>query len=308
MPRAKRKFDDPFFTAKGEDRAFVDFTEMECLWFNTGTLCNLTCENCYIESSPKNDRLQYLTLEDVRDMLDQAEATGQRPSELGFTGGEPFMNPYFSDILEHVLGRGYQVLILTNAMKPMMKQQSLLLKLHQSYGDKLAIRVSLDHYTQEGHEAERGKRTWQATLDGIAFLLTHGIRTSIASRLLQDETQEQVLDGFKTLFLEQNWSLDPYNTQDLVLFAEMDTRHDVAEITTACWDILGKDPNRVMCANSRMVVRHKGAPAATIAACTLLPYEDAFNYGPLMEKALGKTYLNHPYCAQFCVLGGSSCS
>jgi hypothetical protein len=25
------------------------------------TLCNLACENCYIESSPENDRLVYLT-------------------------------------------------------------------------------------------------------------------------------------------------------------------------------------------------------------------------------------------------------
>ncbi len=39
---------------------------LETLWFNTGTLCNVTCRNCYIESSPRNDRLAYLTRDEVR--------------------------------------------------------------------------------------------------------------------------------------------------------------------------------------------------------------------------------------------------
>jgi MoaA/NifB/PqqE/SkfB family radical SAM enzyme len=55
-----RKFQDPFLTAKGERRAQVALKALDTLWFNTGTLCNLTCQHCYIESSPKNDRLVYL--------------------------------------------------------------------------------------------------------------------------------------------------------------------------------------------------------------------------------------------------------
>jgi hypothetical protein len=51
------KFRDPAVTAKGETRATVALRALETLWFNTGTLCNLTCRNCYIESSPRNDRL-----------------------------------------------------------------------------------------------------------------------------------------------------------------------------------------------------------------------------------------------------------
>ena len=62
-----RKFQDPFVTAKGEPRARVALKSLDTLWFNTGTLCNLTCRHCYIESSPKNDRLVYLTAAQVRD-------------------------------------------------------------------------------------------------------------------------------------------------------------------------------------------------------------------------------------------------
>ena len=60
-----RKFQNPFVTAKGEKRAQVKLKALETLWFNTGTLCNLTCQHCYIESSPKNDRLVYLTAAEV---------------------------------------------------------------------------------------------------------------------------------------------------------------------------------------------------------------------------------------------------
>src|SRR4030081_1152697 len=55
-----RKFRDPFVTAAGERRAQVALRALDTLWFNTGTLCNLTCHHCYIESSPKNNRLVFL--------------------------------------------------------------------------------------------------------------------------------------------------------------------------------------------------------------------------------------------------------
>ena len=64
------KFDDPFVTAKGETRARVALQDPRTLWFNTGTLCNIECENCYILSSPTNDALVYLTAAEVDHFLD----------------------------------------------------------------------------------------------------------------------------------------------------------------------------------------------------------------------------------------------
>src|SRR5579883_2710787 len=69
-----RKFRDPRVTAKGETRARVALKDLRTLWFNTGTLCNLTCRNCYIESSPTNDRLAYLETADVVPFLDEIAA------------------------------------------------------------------------------------------------------------------------------------------------------------------------------------------------------------------------------------------
>jgi hypothetical protein len=93
-----------------------------------------------------------------------------------------------------------------------------------------------------------------------------------------------------------------------VLFPEMDAQADVPEITTACWDILGKSPDAVMCSSSRMVVKRKGAAKPGVVACTLLPYEAEFELGATLAEAERPVRLNHPHCAKFCVLGGASCS
>lgn len=63
-------------TAKGERRAWVTLERLDALWFNTGTLCNLSCGRCYIESSPCNDRLVYLSAAEVAEYLDEIAALG----------------------------------------------------------------------------------------------------------------------------------------------------------------------------------------------------------------------------------------
>ncbi|MDX1781061.1 MAG: radical SAM protein, partial [Thalassovita sp.] len=120
-PANAGKFIDPVMTADGQARATVSLNRPETLWFNTGTLCNITCANCYIDSSPRNDALVYLDTAEVEDYLDQLEERQWKVREIGFTGGEPFMNPQMLDMARAALSRGYEVLILTNAMLPMMR-------------------------------------------------------------------------------------------------------------------------------------------------------------------------------------------
>ena len=116
-----RKFRDPLVTMDGRPRAHVELGALKTLWFNTGTLCNLTCATCYIGSSPTNDSLVYLTLDEIRTFLDEINDRGLATEEIGFTGGEPFMNPDFVAMVALALDRGFRVLVLTNAMRPIMK-------------------------------------------------------------------------------------------------------------------------------------------------------------------------------------------
>ena len=60
-------------------------TGLATLWINTGTLCNLACRTCYIESSPRNDALVYLSLSEANRFMDELGS----PIEIGLTGGEP---------------------------------------------------------------------------------------------------------------------------------------------------------------------------------------------------------------------------
>src|SRR5688572_3833935 len=93
------KFADPDWTAKGERRARVPLAGLRTLWINTGSLCNITCCNCYIESSPDNDRLAYISSAEVAAYLDEIGRGDWPVREIAFTGGEPFMNPDIAEML-----------------------------------------------------------------------------------------------------------------------------------------------------------------------------------------------------------------
>ena len=303
-----RKFRDPLTTATGERRAQVALGSLDTLWFNTGTLCNLTCRHCYIESSPRNDRLVYLSAAEVAEYLDEIAALGLRTRLIGFTGGEPFMNPELPAMLEAALARGFRALVLTNAMKPMKKMRAALTALNERHGGRLQIRVSLDHYGREVHEEERGRRSWQPTIDGLLWLAEEGFAVTVASRRLSGEDEAAIRAGFARLFAELGLALDAADPQALTVFPEMDEAADVPEITESCWGVLGKSPQSVMCASSRMVVKRKGAARPAVVACTLLPYDPQFELGASLAEASRPVPLNHPHCAKFCVLGGGACS
>ncbi|MBV8089397.1 MAG: radical SAM protein [Alphaproteobacteria bacterium] len=303
-----RKFEDPLLTANGERRAHVSLKALETLWFNTGTLCNLTCQHCYIESSPKNDRLVYLTAAEVARYLDEVQSGGWATSLIGFTGGEPFMNPELPAMLGDALSRSFAALVLTNAMKPMAKCKAALLRLKERYGERLTIRVSIDHYAPSVHELERGKRSWSPTMNGLVWLARNGFSIHVASRRLSGEPEDVIRSGFARLFAALDVPIDADDPVALTIFPEMDLTVDVPEITEACWGILGRSPESVMCATSRMVVKRKGAAVPAVLACTLLPYDPRFELGSTLAEASGAVSLNHPHCAKFCVLGGGACS
>ena len=304
------KFSNPALTAKGEPRATVALTAPKTLWFNTGTLCNIECINCYIESSPTNDALVYLTADEVRTYLDQLEERDWGVTEIAFTGGEPFMNPQMIEMTRAALARGYEVLVLTNAMRPMMrkKMQTGLLELNAAYPGKLTLRVSVDHFDPMIHDTERGVGAFDKTLTGMKWLRDHGIRMAVAGRSVMAESDAQSRAGYAEFFAQHNFDIDANDPAMTVLFPEMDKGVEVPEITTACWGILNKSPDALMCSSSRMVVKRKGADSPAVLACTLLAYEPEFELGKTLAEAEGAVALNHPHCAKFCVLGGASCS
>jgi sulfatase maturation enzyme AslB (radical SAM superfamily) len=313
------KFEHPDWTATRERRASVALERLETLWINTGTLCNITCQNCYIESSPANDRLAYITRAEAAAYYDEIAAQGLGTREIGFTGGEPFMNPQMLGLIEDALGRGFEALVLTNAMQPMQRPRikNGLVDLNRRFGTRLTLRVSLDHHSQFLHEAERGAHTWKKALAGLDWLSSNNFRLAIAGRTCWGESEEEARAGYGRLVAERGWPVDVASPFELVLLPEMDIEQDVPEITTRCWAILNKKPGDMMCATSRMVIKRRGAPTPTVLPCTLIPYDSSFEMGSTLKQAstadggmfvAGSVKLCHPHCSKFCVLGGGSCS
>jgi len=319
LAEPKLKFSDPDRTAGGVRRARVPLDRLRTLWINTGTLCNIACRNCYIDSSPTNDSLAYITRAEVRAFLDEIAVDGWPVSEIGFTGGEPFMNPDMIGMLEDALGRGFSVLVLTNAMQPMMRPrvQEVLLALNAESGGRLQMRVSLDHYTKERHDEERGNGSFDKTLEGIDWLSRNGFSVALAGRTRWSEGEPDTRTGYAALIAARAWPVDADSTDSLVLFPEMDATADVPEITEECWQILGISPSDLMCATSRMVVKRQGDENPVVLPCTLLTQDSCFDMGATLAQAAaalgpmfdhGAVKLCHPHCAKFCVLGGGACS
>ena len=306
-PLAPGKFADPRLTRDGSPRASVPFASLKTLWINTGTLCNIECKTCYIDSSPTNDRLAYLTRAEARPYLDEAAAMGA--AEIGFTGGEPFMNPDMAGMAEDALARGFSALILTNAMRPAMRPRvrAAVRRLAEGYGGRLTLRVSLDHHTAGHHDDERGAGSFDIAIAGLKAFAADGVRLAVAGRMRWNESAADAREGYRALFAVNAIPIDADDPGALVLFPEMDSRLDTPEITEACWGVLNEAPESVMCASSRMVIKRKGT-APAVVACTLIVDDPQFEMGATLKDSARPVRLNHPHCSRFCVLGGASCS
>ena len=301
------KWADAETTAAGKSRARVEPGTLETLWFNTGTLCNIECAHCYVESSPRNDSLSFLSAAEVACYLDELGTLVPGEKEIGFTGGEPFLNAGLPAMAEDALSRGHGVLILTNGMKPMRNHSARLIELKERHGRRLRLRVSLDHHSEAVHGSERGPGSWRQALDGLRWLVENGFEASVAGRSLVEEEEEAAREGYRRLFAGLGLALDAADRERLVLFPEMD-EGDPPEITTECWGILGLSPGSIMCATSRMVVKRKGARSPEVVSCTLLPHDGRFSMGGTLADSWRPVSLLHRRCASFCVLGGSACS
>jgi sulfatase maturation enzyme AslB (radical SAM superfamily) len=300
-----RKFENPLITSDGKERASVVLTGLKTLWINTGSLCNLACENCYIESSPKNDQLSFISTAEIDDIFHEVQDTNIDLEMVGLTGGEPFINPDIVTILYSILSKGYNTLILTNGTHVLSKYRESLLDLNAKYANKLNLRISIDHYQEEVHDRERGEGSFKKTMKQVKWLSQEGFEISIASRSLKNETKIDSLKGHNDMLISHGVEIDI--DDKLIIFPEMTRDNNTPEISKECWKALNKKPTELMCASQRMIVKRKGDSKPVVMPCTLLAYDEGFILGDSLESASKRVFLNHPFCSQFCVLGGSNC-
>src|SRR5438552_6944344 len=156
----------PFF---GSGSPLVPLAHLDDLWFQVaGTLCNLTCRHCFISCSPHNREFGFLQLTDIRARLEESLALGVK--EYYFTGGEPFLNPDMTAILELTLQYG-PASVLTNGTVLKAEWLERLQRAEAASPYSLEFRVSMDGYTREENDPVRGRGTFERILHGVRKLL-----------------------------------------------------------------------------------------------------------------------------------------
>ena len=221
---ASAKFADPDWTAKGERRARVKLEDLAHAVDQYRHALQHHLPQLLYRLEPRERPACLYQQAEVASYLDEIARDGWPVSEIGFTGGEPFMNPDIIEMLGDVLARGHRALVLTNAMQPMLRPRIRegLLGLRETYGDRLVMRVSLDHYTRELHDTERGEGSFARTLEGIDWLAREGFALALAGRTCWGESEEDARAGYAALIAERRWPVDAYDRAALVLFPEMD--------------------------------------------------------------------------------------
>jgi MoaA/NifB/PqqE/SkfB family radical SAM enzyme len=155
----------------------VPLLALDTLWIQVaGTLCNIECTHCFISCSPRNHSHEMMSLASVEGWLAEARELGVR--EYYFTGGEPFMNRDLLAILEATLKQG-PATVLTNGMLMRPETCRRLRELFDGSDYSLDIRVSLDGFDEESHDAIRGRGVWARVMDGLRNLGAAGLNPVI---------------------------------------------------------------------------------------------------------------------------------
>ena len=220
------------------------------------------------------------------------------------------MNPDMAAMAESALARGYDVLILTNAMKPMMRPrvQAALVDLNaaSARSSPCASASIIGAPICTTKSAGRTASTKRST--GLRWLRDHGIRARRSPAACAGATATRTCArATRALFAREDLAIDADDHAALVIFPEMDARVDVPEITVDCWRILNKSPNDVMCAIEPHDREAQGrCVARRCSPARFCPTIHSSNWARPW-RGLAPVKLNHPHCAKFCVLGGGSC-
>jgi molybdenum cofactor biosynthesis enzyme MoaA len=184
----------------------VPFAALDTLWFQVaGTLCNLKCTHCFISCSPTNHSHEMLTLEEVRERLQEAIPLGVR--EYYFTGGEPFMAPDILAMIEESLRQG-PVSVLTNGLLLTPERCRKLKAISDASEYSFDVRISIDGYAPEVNDPIRGAGTFEKILVGIHNLAQAGLNpvvtvTEACGEAASAEGRAAFLDWMRSIGLSR---------------------------------------------------------------------------------------------------------
>lgn len=284
-----------------------DHYQLDDLWFMVGSLCNLKCIHCYVDSSPENDFLEQIALRDVQSYLQEAAGYGVR--SVYFTGGEPFINREIIPMLEESL-RHAQTTVLTNATTPVVRHFDQLDGLNREFPGKLVLRVSLDHFQESRHDAIRGSGTFAKSVRNAVELSKLGLRVVITvtpevfrgNRLTSDTVEKE----FQQLFHNQGVQIEVKVLPAVLEMGAQSRRRDNPSafqiVTEDLMNEYSVQAESLMCYNGRSVLKRNGE--CRVYPCPVIYEVPEFDLGATLAESLAKPVpLTHRSCAQYCCVG-----
>jgi molybdenum cofactor biosynthesis enzyme MoaA len=274
---------------------------LDTVWFQVaGTLCNLTCNHCFISCGPSNHTHELMSRADVRGYLDEAAALGA--NDYYFTGGEPFLNREILEILEDATRFG-PATVLTNATLITRSRAETLAAMERASRYSLEIRVSLDGFTPETNDPIRGAGCFDATMEGVRELARVGFSPILTVAQTWGEGEDLALrEGFHE-FLRSNGLKRP-RVKILPLFRigreASRTRGYATEDFLTVEHMRGHDPWTLQCSTSRMVT------SRGVYVCPILIDSPDAKMGRTLAETLRPFPLSHGAC-HTCWATGASC-
>ena len=280
----------------------VSLAALDQLWFQVaGTLCNLTCHHCFISCSPHNRSFGFLTLETVKQRLEEARELGVK--EYYFTGGEPFLNPQMTAILVATLQYG-PATVLTNGTVWKDEWLETLNRAEQTSEYSLEFRVSIDGFSAQTNDPIRGEGTFDRALQGIQRLVEAGFLPIItATRTWPQASELEIIREFRKTLQKAGYTRPRLKIlPSLKIGAESQRTSGYGPLDRVTTEMLdGYDQSQLVCHQSR-IVSDRG-----VHVCPILIDTPDSLLGQTLKDAAVDFPLSHGACYT-CYQYGSICT
>jgi AdoMet-dependent heme synthase len=223
--------------------------------------------------------------------------------EYYFTGGEPFMNRDMLAILEATLRQG-PATVLTNGMLLRPETCARLRELFDRSEYSLDLRVSLDGFDRESHDAIRGKGVWDRVMTGLRNLADVSLNPVITVTTAA-EGVGSATGRSRFLDLIRSFGFERPRLKVLPLFrigAEETRSRAYEDWERLTQDALSEaDASVLQCSTCRMVTS-KG-----VYVCPILIEEPGARMGSSLQETLRPFPLKYGAC-HTCWVDGVTCT
>lgn len=280
----------------------IELRSLDELWFQVaGTVCNLTCNHCFISCSPQNHSFEFLSYNQVETALQESVAHGVR--EYYFTGGEPFLNKELLPILKRTLDFG-PATVLTNGTVLKSEWLTELRTAEDASGFSLEFRVSIDGPTAEINDPVRGEGTFHRAMKGVALLCEYGFLPIVTmTQTWKDTESPAILRTFREVLNQHGCHRPRLKILPRLKIGAEESRtegyRETERITSEM--MVDFDRNQLLCHHSR-VITNRG-----VYVCPILLESKNAKMGNSLAESLGEFPLNEGACYT-CYQYGAICT